>query len=53
MVGGNLIEYPSDVETSIDDLTTAKILWNSTISAPDARFMCMDVKNFYLNMPMD
>jgi hypothetical protein len=52
-VGGNLIEYPSNVATSIADLTTAKILWNSTISTPDARFMCMDVKNFYLNTPMD
>jgi hypothetical protein len=52
-VGGNLIEYPGDVATSTADLTTAKILWNSTISTPGARFMCMDIKNFYLNTPMD
>jgi hypothetical protein len=33
-------------------MTTAKILFNSVISTPDARFMCTDVKDFYLNTPM-
>ena len=34
-------------------MTTSKILWNSTISTPDAQYMCADSNNFYLEMPMD
>jgi hypothetical protein len=52
-VGGNLIQYPGDVSTRSADLTTSKFLWNSTISTDGARYMCLDVKNFYLVTPMD
>ena len=52
-VGGNLINYPEEVRTPTANTTTAKILMNSTISTPGAKFMCCDVKNFYLGMPMD
>jgi hypothetical protein len=52
-VRGNLIHYPGDVSTKTAGLTTAKLLFNSTISTPGAKFMCMDVKNFYLNTPME
>jgi hypothetical protein len=51
-VGGDLIDYPGDVSTPTADMTTTKILFNSVISTPDARFMCTDVKDFYLNTPM-
>ena len=50
--GGNLIEYPYELTTRTADLTTAKILWNSTISTEGARYMCLDIKNFYLGTPM-
>jgi hypothetical protein len=50
--GGNLIDYPGDCSTKTAGLTTAKLLFNSTISTPQARVMCLDVKNFYLNTPM-
>jgi hypothetical protein len=52
-VGGNLIDYPGDVATSTADITTAKLVWNSVISTDNAQFMGMDIKNFYLNTPMD
>ena len=52
-VGGNLIDYPGDVSTPTADTTTAKIIINSTISTPGAKFMCGDIKNFYLGTPMD
>jgi hypothetical protein len=52
-VGGNLIQYPGDVSTRSADLTTSKCLWNSTISTEGARYMCLDVKNFYLGTPVD
>jgi hypothetical protein len=51
-VGGNLIDYPGDVSTKTAGLTAVKMLLNSVVSTPDAKFMCMDVKNFYLNTPM-
>jgi hypothetical protein len=51
-VGGNLIDHPGDVSTPTADMTTTKILFNSVISTPDARFMCTDVKDFCLNTPM-
>jgi hypothetical protein len=52
-VGGNLIDYPGELTTRTADLITSKILWNSTLSTPGARYMCADVKNFYLCTPMD
>jgi hypothetical protein len=52
-VGGNLIDYPGDVSTPTADLVTAKILFNSVVSTPDAKLMCCDVKNFYLCTPME
>ena len=52
-VGGNLIDYPWEVTTPTADLTTAKLLFNSVISTPGARFLTMDIKDFYLNTPME
>jgi hypothetical protein len=52
-VGGNLIKYDGDVSTRSADLTTSKCLWNSVISTEGAAYMCLDVKNFYLDTPME
>ncbi|KAL7528763.1 hypothetical protein ACHAXR_002616 [Thalassiosira sp. AJA248-18] len=51
--GGNLIDYPGELTTRTADLTTSKILWNSTISTLGARYACADAKNFYLCTPLD
>ena len=51
--GGNLINYPGELTTRTADLTTSKILWNSVISTPGARFACEDIGNMYLQTPMD
>ncbi len=51
--GGNLIEYPGELTTRTADLTTTKMLWNSVISTDDARYLCLDIKKFYLGTPMD
>jgi hypothetical protein len=51
-VGGNLIDYPHEVSTKTAGLVTTKIMFNSTISTPDARFMVIDIKDFYLNNEM-
>jgi hypothetical protein len=51
--GGNLLEYQGDVSTETASLETVKIHLNSTISTHNARYMCMDAGNFYLNTPLD
>jgi hypothetical protein len=51
-VGGDQIEYPGDKSTRTAGLTTAKILINSVISTPNAKFLVIDIKNFYLNTPL-
>ncbi len=51
--GGNLIDYPGELTTRTADLTTTKLLWNSVISTEGARYLCLDIKNFYLGTPMD
>jgi hypothetical protein len=52
-VGGELIQYPGDVSTRSAELTSSKCLWNSTISTEGVRYMCLDVRNFYLVNPME
>jgi hypothetical protein len=51
-VGGNLIDYPCEVSTKTARLVTTKIMFNCTISTPDARFMVLDINDFYLNNEM-
>jgi len=52
-VGGNLIDYPGELTTRTADLTTTKVMWNSVISTEGARYMCADIKGFYLETPLD
>jgi hypothetical protein len=40
------------VATSTADITTFKILINSTLSTTDAEMMMMDIKNYYLGTPL-
>jgi hypothetical protein len=53
MVGGNLIDYQGELTTCTANLTTTKMLWNSIISTNDTRYLCLNIKNFYLGTPMD
>ena len=52
-VSGNLIDYPEELTTRTADLTTTKLLWNSVISTPNAKYMCADIKSFYLETSLD
>ena len=52
-VGGNLINYPGELTTRTADLTTTKLMWNSVVSTPDAKYMTADIKSFYLETPLD
>ena len=51
--GVNLIKYSDELTMRTADLTTSKILWNSVLSTQDAKYMCIDIKNFYLGTPLD
>ncbi len=52
-VGGNLINYPGKLSTCTADLTTSKLMWNSVFSTEGAKYMYLDIKNFYLSAPLD
>jgi hypothetical protein len=51
-IRGDQIEYPGDKSRRTASLTTAKILVNSTISTLGAKFLVIDITNFYLNTPL-
>jgi hypothetical protein len=51
-VGGDRFDYSGDVATSTANITTCKILINSTLSTEDATMMMMDIKNYYLGTPL-
>jgi hypothetical protein len=51
-VGGDGIFYAADVSTKTAHPTTAKILFNSVLSTPGAKFLGIDIKDFYLGRPM-
>jgi hypothetical protein len=51
--GGDMINYESNVSVRMADLDTAKIHWNSVVSPPQARYMCLNIKNFYLTAALE
>jgi hypothetical protein len=51
MVGGDRINYPGNANTTTEMLV-AKMLFNSVISTKGARFMTIDISNFYLMTPL-
>jgi hypothetical protein len=46
--GGDRLDYSGDVATATADITTFKILINSTLSTEDAAMMMMEIKSYYL-----
>jgi hypothetical protein len=53
MAGRNLVNYDGDASVRTADLDTAKLHWNSVISTENARYMCLDIKNFYLTAALE
>jgi hypothetical protein len=51
-VGGDILDYSGDTATSTADITTFKILINSTLSTTEAKMMMMDIKKYYLGTPL-
>jgi hypothetical protein len=52
-VGGNLINYPYKLTTRTANMVSTKIMWNSMVSTPGAKFGGADIKNMYLETLLD
>ena len=52
-VGGNLLTYEGKLYTETSEIISTKMLLNSVLSTKGARFMTIDIKNFYLGTLMD
>jgi hypothetical protein len=52
-IGKNNIVYTGDVGTPTSSIELVKLLVNSVLSQRNARFATVDLKNFYLNTPLD
>ena len=50
--GGNIFICLCGFSAPISDMKTEKLLFNSVISMPGARFIKLDLKNFYLKTPL-
>ena len=51
-VGCNCIVYPGAVATPTADMLVTKLLFNSVISTKGARFMTIDISDFYHMTPL-
>lgn len=49
VVGGDKLPYTADAAAPAANLLETKLLLNSTISQPTARFMSIDISNFFLS----
>jgi hypothetical protein len=50
---GNLVSYEGELSVQTEDINTAKIHWNRVISNKKAKYMCLDIKNFYLTAALE
>jgi hypothetical protein len=48
-----LINYPFELTMQTTGMVSSKLLWNSTISTKGACFSGADIKNMYLDTPLD
>jgi hypothetical protein len=52
-VGGNLLHYPGNCGIPTVNMITVKLHLNSVISTKNACYYTIDLKDFFLNTPMD
>ena len=51
-VGGDKLVFDGEMATQCAGLVTTKILFNSVISTPGAKFSVINIKNMYYGTPM-
>ena len=52
VAGGDRVHYPGNASTPTANLLTIKLLINNIIPTAGAKFMTMDIKDFFLNTLM-
>ena len=52
-ISGNRITFPGDVGTPTASLELAKLVFNSVLLRPSAKFTTFDICNFYLQTPLN
>ena len=52
-LGGNLINYPGPKAAPTASIPLVKLLLNSVLSTPNAKFHTIDIKDFYLQTSME
>jgi hypothetical protein len=50
--GGNRGDYTGETTADTADMATFKLMMNSIVSTPNAKFMTADIKDFYLGTPL-
>jgi hypothetical protein len=50
---GNLITYDGKLSVRTANINMAKLHWNSVVSTPNARYICLDIKSFYLTAALE
>ncbi len=50
---GNLIMYNGELSVRTADINTVKLHWNSVMSTPNAKYMCLDIKKIYLTNALE
>ena len=51
-VGGDRLPYPANAGAPAATMLEAKLLFNSVFSTKEARFMCADIKDYFLCTPV-
>ena len=52
-IAGHNIKYPRDVGTKTASLDLVKLLLNGVLSRQGAKFATFDIRNYYLQTPLD
>jgi hypothetical protein len=51
--GGNLIDCDGELLVPTANMDTAKLHWNRVVSTVSAKYMCIDIKGFYLSAALE
>lgn len=47
------MQYDRKIAMTMADIIIVKLLWNSVLSILKARYMCVNIKDFYLIIQLD
>jgi hypothetical protein len=53
VAGGNLIDSTGKLLVPTANIDTEKLHWNSVVSTALAKYMCIDIKSFYLSAALE